>query len=48
MLEENRTTITAADVQAVRDTVLFDLEPQAGPGAEGLQQAAAWRPGELG
>jgi hypothetical protein len=36
MLEEGRTTITAADVQAVRDTVLFDAEP----GPE-LQQAPA-------
>ncbi|HET8647538.1 MAG TPA: hypothetical protein VFO85_18720, partial [Vicinamibacteria bacterium] len=36
MLEEGRTTITAADVQAVRDTVLFDSEPD--PGSR-LQQA---------
>ncbi len=36
MLEEGRTTITAADVQAVRDTVLFEVEPD-----PGLQQASA-------
>jgi len=28
MLEEGRTTITAVDVQAVRDTVLFETEPE--------------------
>jgi hypothetical protein len=28
MLEEGRTTITAEDVQAVRDTVLFEAEPE--------------------
>jgi hypothetical protein len=28
MLEEGRTTITALDVQAVRDTVLFETEPE--------------------
>jgi hypothetical protein len=37
MLEEGRTRITAADVQAVRDTVLFDMEP----GPSGLQEASA-------
>jgi len=36
MLEEGRTTITADDVQAVRDTVLFETEPD-----PGLQQASA-------
>jgi histone H3/H4 len=36
MLEEGRTTIDVGDVQAVRDTVLFDVDP--GPG---LQQAPA-------
>jgi tetratricopeptide (TPR) repeat protein len=42
MLEEERTTITAADVQAVRDTVLIEAEPDPGPGARaGLQQASA-------
>ena len=40
MLEEGRTTITAADVQAVRDTVLIEVEPEAGPAARpDLQQA---------
>jgi tetratricopeptide (TPR) repeat protein len=37
MLEEARTTVTAADVQAVRDTVLFEAEPEAAPAR--LQQA---------
>src|SRR4029450_1915263 len=40
MLEEGRTTITAADVQAVRDTVLVEAEPEPGHGPRsGLQQA---------
>jgi tetratricopeptide (TPR) repeat protein len=38
MLEEGRTTITTADVQAVRDTVLIEAEPEPGPGPR-LQQA---------
>jgi hypothetical protein len=42
MLEEGRTTITAADVQAVRDAVLFEADPEADPaGRPGLQQASA-------
>jgi hypothetical protein len=40
MLEEGRTTITAADVQAVRDTVLIEAEPDQDHGRRpGLQQA---------
>jgi tetratricopeptide (TPR) repeat protein len=46
MLEERRTTITAADVQAVRDTVLFEVDPEPAPGPD--LQVSAWRPGELG
>jgi tetratricopeptide (TPR) repeat protein len=42
MLEDGRTTISAADVQAVRDAVLFDVEPEPDPDrSPGLQRVSA-------